>query len=575
MASNRSDLQLVLDNRINVSKDSVGLVEISAVNANYFEVPADGGSTSYSSQILFSQIVTPSLFNTLVSKNPRIRYQVSFTVDETAGGNFPVFSDPWERNVAVDASFRAFPLQSVCDTISLILNGSTTTINSRQVLPQLQHKLPKEWLKQQSTECPCMADNTATLTPSASSSSQQPLSNYINSDGTTRGSFIPISKTVVGDDATYVWDISEPLLQSPFGIYDKDVYLANVNTMSLYLNFSNLGDMIVSAGTPFDPTLISNFQVTNARLELTYLQVSQDVVQIPRLYSTHYENVTYFPRTDNVQANFFVGTNDTFLTQTIQSDTLRLSSLPELIMWNSRIPMKYRTGFGVNPNGACTASANPINIADSACGIGNGLGLANLSVNIGTKSGQLAGASVKTIFRIAVENGYNGSWNEWCQNPVVIINPVKNLGIDLNAGDIVPGESGYVNFQFSYMINNAPYIFAQSANNFTDVETVVTVVYKGTANLTPDGCIYNLGELNHREVESALKSQPKEGMPSSEVFQPTVKAGALFGNMRSLVGKGASALKSVMENPLTGQVLDYLAKQKGGAMTGASLRKRM
>jgi hypothetical protein len=575
MASNRSDLQLVLDNRINVSKDSVGLVEISAVNANYFEVPADGGSTSYSSQILFSQIVTPSLFNTLVSKNPRIRYQVSFTVNETAGDNYPVFADAWTSNTAVNSVWRAYPLQSVCDTISLILNGSTTTINSRQVLPQIQRKLPKDWLKQQSTECPCMADNLATLIANNNGSSQQPASNYENSDGTTRGSFVPISKTLVGDNATYVWDISEPLLISPFGIYDKDVYLANVNTMSLYLNFSNLGDMIVATENPFDPTLISNFQVKNARLELTYLQVSQDVVQIPRLYSTHYENVTYFPRTDNVQANFFNGVTDTFLTQTIQSDTLRLSSLPELVMWNSRIPLKYRTGFGANPNGACTISANPLNIADTACGLGDALGLANLSVNIGTKSGQLAGASVKTIFRIAVENGYNGSWNEWCQSPVVIINPIKNLGIDLNAGDIVPGESGYVNFQFSYMINNAPFIFAQSSNNFADVETVVTVVYKGTANLTPDGCIFNLGELNHREVETALKSQPKEGMPSSEVFQPTIKAGSLFGGMRSLVGKGASAVKSVMENPLTGQVLDYLAKQKGGAMTGAGMRRRM
>jgi hypothetical protein len=575
MASNRSDLQLVLDNRINVSKDTVGLVEISAVNANYFEVPADGGSTPYSSQILFSQIVTPSLFNTLVCKNPRIRYQVSFVVNETVGGNYPVFASSLATGGGIDAVWREYPLQSVCDTISLILNGSTTTINSRQVLPQLIQKLPKEWVKAQSTECPCMTDNMATLVPDGNGVSQQVMSSYDNSDGTTRGSFAPISVSTVGNNTTYVWDISEPILQSPFGIFDRDVFLANINTMSLYFNFSNLGDMIVASKTPFDPTLISNFQITGARLELTYLQVSQDVVQIPRLYSTNYENVTYFPRTDTVPANFYLGTNNTFQTVTIQSDTLRLSSMPELILWNSRIPMKYRTGFGVNPSGACTASANPINIANTACGLGDRLGLANLTVNIGTKSGQLAGASVKTIFRFACENGYNGSWNQWCQNPVVILNPVKNLGIDLNAGDIVPGESGYVNFQFQYMINNAPFNFAQSENNFNDVETVVTVVYKGTANLTPDGCIYNLGELNHREVESALKIQPKEGMPSSEVFQPTIKAGSLFGSLRSLVGKGASAVKSVMENPLTGQVIDYLAKQKGGAMTAAGLRKRM
>jgi hypothetical protein len=41
-----------------------------------------------------------------------------------------------------------------------------------------------------------------------------------------------------------------------------------------------------------------------------------------------------------------------------------------------------------------------------------------------------------------------------------------------------------------------------------------------------------------------------------------------------MVGKGASAVKSAMENPLVKQGIDYLASQHGGAMTAAGLKKR-
>jgi hypothetical protein len=580
MSSNRQELQLVLDNRVNVSADSVGLVEISATNANYFEIPADGGAVSYTSQILFSQIVTPSLYNTLVSRNPRLRYTVTVNVDTTVANGL-VLSNPFLAEVnAPNAGLRAFPFQSVCDTVSLILNGSTTTINSRQVLSAIQRHLPKEFLKSQATECPCMPDNSALLITDADRISNQVLSSYRNSDGTTRGSFNPINLyyNTPADGfgqghlcANYVFDVSEPILMSPFSLYDRETFLANINTMSLYFNFSNVKDMFVASGTGVAP---ASFQVSlsNAQLELTYLQVSNDIVQIPRLVSFPYENITYFPRTTPVgwtaitQPAGDANATLTYQSATITSDTLRFSSMPELIYIINRIPLQNRTG---------TTQASTI-LADCFAGLGDLNGKANFQVNIGTKSGQLATASVKTIWRMSVANGSNQSWNEFLNNgAVVIINPVKDLGIDLSAGDILPSENGYVNFQVNMMINNQPFLQSNYLTAIPNIETLVIPVYKGTVNLTPDGCIFSLGELSHREIETALKSQPKDGsMVSNEVFQPTVKAGSLFGSLKSLVGKGASAIKSAMANPMVQQGIDYLASQHGGGMTAAGLKKR-
>ena len=53
--STKTENRLVLDNRINVSAESTGVVQISGVNSNYFLIPADG--SSFPSQIQFNNIV--------------------------------------------------------------------------------------------------------------------------------------------------------------------------------------------------------------------------------------------------------------------------------------------------------------------------------------------------------------------------------------------------------------------------------------------------------------------------------------------------------------------------------------
>lgn len=627
MSSNREDIQLVLDNRVNVSKTTHALVKVSGNNVNYFEVLSDSAGP-YNGIINFNSIITPSLASTVISRNPRIRYTVQITVNETAGAApayptanyYPVFPNNVINNTVVpNTVLRAFPLQSITSTLSLTINGATTTLNSRMMLDWIQRRLDKHWIENQATECPCQPDNLAglvadgvpnviasatgvksfTLTANGTitevngaaaaageynlasyqqgenslSNANQVLSRYENSLGANRCSFKPVSITpayesplVPNAARVIVFEVSEPLLISPFTTYDNETFLANINTMSMVFNLQNQKDMLISAlsnpavgpppaviGTGYSPACIpaANLQIKDARLEWEYIQVPQDLVTIPPVVSYPYENVIYF----NKQ---FPGTGGGDNMNGINSDTIRFAAQPDLIAIYARQTMNARD--------ASTASVTAT--TDTFFGIGqwgSGSSLAGISINYGVKSGLLASASAKTLFRISKRNGWKGSWNDWCNGQaVLLLSPTLDLGIDLQAGDVLPMEAAAnQNFQCNMTFNDQPFKYVYGVNKNYNLELMVCPVYRGVLNITPSSALFNLGELSHSEVQQALQTQPKDGrMISDEVVKPTVQGGSLFGTLKSLVGTTANALKS----DLGQKALGYVAGMAGKGM---------
>lgn len=595
MSSNREDVQLVLDNRCNIAKASHALVRVSGNNINYFETPADTPG-NYESIITFNSIITPSLASTLISRNPRIRYTVTITLDETASAvafpgasYYPVFTDV-VANSAYQANtvLRAFPLQSICGTLSTTINGATTTINSRMLLDLVQRKLDKDFVMNQASECPSQPDNVAGLcidqpvltvgTTGAITSptvvgtvarlfqvnSNQVLSKYENSNGANRASFRPVSITPsyqatapgASNARVIVFEVSEPILQSPFTQHDSEAFLCNINTMSMIWNIQQKNDMLVSAlsldgVSGFAPACLTSLNLSEARLEWTYIQVPQDLVTIPAVASYPYDNLVYFNKTYTGVA---VGNN----MSGIQTDTIRFNCQPDLIMIAARLPRANR--------GAATAADTAK--ADIFFGMGQWTqspGLAGISVNYGVKNGLLSGCSNKTLFRISKRNGWKGSWNDWCNGQAVLyLNPALDLGLDLNAGDALPMENAAnQNFQINLTLNAQPFNYAGvnlGAN--TDLEVIVAPVYKGVVNITANNALFNLGELGKAEIMQALAVQPKSGqMITDEHVNPSIKGAGLFSSLKSLVGKTADALKSDVGQKALSMGLDY-AKNK-------------
>jgi len=599
MSSNREDVQLVLDNRCNISKASHALVRVSGNNINYFETPADTPG-NYESIITFNSIITPSLASTLISRNPRIRYTVTITLDETQSAvsfpraaYYPVFPDVVANSAYVpNTVLRAFPLQSICGTLSTTINGATTTINSRMLLDLVQRKLDKNFVMNQASECPAAPDNLAGLVVDTnapqltingttgsivaplvagantvynfSSHANQVLSKYENSLGANRASFRPISITPsyqatapgASNNRVIVFEVSEPILQSPFTQHDNEAFLCNINTMSMIWNLQQKNDMLISAlaldgASGFAPACLTSLNLSEARLEWTYIQVPQDLVSIPAVASYPYDNLVYFNKTYTGVA---VGNN----MSGIQTDTIRFNCQPDLIMVAARLPRANRAA--VTAADTCKA--------DIFFGMGQwsqSPGLAGISVNYGVKNGLLSGCSNKTLFRISKRNGYKGSWNDWCNGQAVLyLNPVLDLGIDLNSGDSLPMENAAnQNFQINLTLNAQPFNYAGvnlGAN--TDLEVIVAPVYKGVVTITPNNALFNLGELSRSEVMQALAVQPKSGqMITDEHVNPTVKGAGLFSSLKSLVGKTADALKSDVGQKALSMGLDF-AKNK-------------
>lgn len=158
--------QLVLDNRINVSPDFSVLVNYSGNQISQYQIKADG--STFTDQILFENIVVPSMATTLVSRNVRINYQVSvaYPVADPLAPNFAGVKNGVAGLVdgdVVDCTLRAFPLQSISDNVQLVINGSTISQRTRDILDPLLLTMDKDYLYKQSSECPSMLDNAYRL----------------------------------------------------------------------------------------------------------------------------------------------------------------------------------------------------------------------------------------------------------------------------------------------------------------------------------------------------------------------------------------------------------------------------
>ncbi len=563
-----SGLQLVLDNRVNVSDAATKVVRISGIYNNpQYWTPV--GNT-FTSTLTFSQITTPNYDTTLMCRNPRIRYLSQIV----ATANPPILNPAAALGAnGAGCALRAYPLQSVTTAENATINGATVTLDARNTVSALQRRIPQRIVRGLASDCPCRPDTTSCLARDAlgtALTSNQPLSSYYNSDGTSRGSFFPCYWD--NGSHTVQFMVSEPLLVSPFSIYDEEVYLANVNTLNMIFTFANINDMYVFSAAQAVPAGTA-VTIVSPVLELTYVQVNPAIVSIPRLVTYPYERVVFFNKQLSTMAH-----SNAAAQYTLQSDVIRLDSTPALMYIGCRIPMNERT--------SAIAAASQ---ADAMLALGptpgNGWsGLPGINITFGTRSGILSTASNAQMFRMAQRNGYNSNYNDWQygSGSLMILNPVEDFGLNPQAGDVLPGESGAINFQIQATFNNTNFVDNTAAVGGADLagfslEMFIIVVYAGTFTIAPNQALPNIGDLSAGEVAALLQGAPNDGsMMSSEQLNPTINGGGLWSKAKSVlsgVARGANAALPHLESALP-YARAALEKLGGGAITGAGLRHR-
>ncbi len=592
-------VKVILDENINVGADRAKLLRVNGTQITY-NAPQNNGSI-VGGQILFSNITLPSLANSVISRNMRVRYQVAITAT-TIGTSFANAATQ-EYALAPNIALRPFPLSTCTDTAILTINNVPVAVSLRQMMPAIIRTIPKAYLEKEASECPSMLDNLPIIVSDQIDTvgvSNQPLSNAINcSYQTTRGSFLPISAVVSGTNTITTFEVCEPIFVSPLSLYDDKTFLANVNTLSYQINYSLLGDMCtlgaqVSNGSLNYPAAYSVALVDNtARLEYTVISLDSRVVAIPRVVSYDYAMPQFFPTPLTLVPTSLASLTITS-TGMATSQSLRLSYMPSLIYIYANIGPNSRASGAVA--GASAYSDCTLAIGSASGTYNAGTGVSDtvqyntnqqnvISIQLNNRQGLLAGASIKDLYRIACTNGYQYPYSYWLMNPVIIVNPTKDLGLDLSASDIYPNQNGNVTLSIQAQFNTWNYCTATNmyltgavappwSKLTTPLEFMVVCVQEGIAELSPDTLVINTGALSASEVKQSIEEASSGGdLDTAFVPSSVAKAGggslaSMFGAAPSVISGIAKGVGSVINDPLFKMALSRAQGLGGGVSAG-------
>jgi hypothetical protein len=537
------ELALVLSNKVNVSDQYTQVVELCGTQAQIYEYSPDGGVGP--SSIQWNSVVPiGSLGNTLLSKNMKLRYTVSVSI--TPAGTNPITHVlPSSTNAAsvaagVNTGFRAFPLQSVCNTIQLSINNSSTTWNARQTLDGLQRLLDKKALMSRAGESPCRPDDKYNLYDDADGFGQ-----VLNISSKTQGGYsrnsITARSVVAGPPVVYTYEITEDLVIPGINtLFDNEVMYGNINNLALILSFTSLKDMVVEAAlyggtSTYNDTV--EVAVSDPYLVLEYQQVDPKLVSIPKQITYPYENIQYFPKDiTSMPADMKANAATDALANTAfmaVSDTIRLSSLPKRIGFYLRQKMNGRS----------------VSASDSAFTLQNAKGC--VQIDLGARSGLLAQASRDQIWRHSVMAGSNQTRDDFCfgSGSFSWINPVEAFGVNPDGGDLLVGESGSLNLRINaqYTMQNVRASLNGAANTSylptaASYEFIVCVIYEGQMVITPDMVLYNTGILSPAEVSKLVDTGSSV---SNEAIKKEINGAGLYTD-KGILHKGAKKRGGVL-----------------------------
>jgi hypothetical protein len=157
-------ISAVIDSRINVAHEYEKHVEVIPANVQYNSTNADGAG-GFGSQIVFSQIITPSVSNTVLGRDVRVAYNLTVSTPSlsTNANAIKLPLANYDAGYEQHACLTSFPLNASSSTITVQINGQSTGVSQSQVTGPLQRCLPKDKLLMQGSECPSMYDDRALL----------------------------------------------------------------------------------------------------------------------------------------------------------------------------------------------------------------------------------------------------------------------------------------------------------------------------------------------------------------------------------------------------------------------------
>lgn len=457
----------VFDDRIvqTAPKYAVEKGALSLTNAPFSAISQTASQHTYN-------IYVPSE-NVFVSRDMEwsstVYLELKVRLNNTAeGGQYPI-NEPLFQ-LGVDGSLAAFPLNSLCATMTATINDTTVTINSQDVLTEVLRLTDYKPNRLQRT-CPTMLDKYQE-NYYATNAQNDPISGYTNAahdyaevpNGAWGNIFftnpqggilsgtdsytcangievnvidgVPVSTdqgagVVNGLYSVFLkWRTTEKLVLSPFIFseeFSSDTGLFGINNIQLVMNMRDpnralrLRDSYVGTTeklyygggatfNSFTPPLSYNTTVnafSDSVLNVQFLTPSLSIPLPPKSVVPYME----FPRYITQNQNGVIDEGDSIQ---LQTQTITLPQIPDLII----IYVKALASSAVTSQDRTLDPALPqygssyLPLASSYATAG-GRAPAPLSINFDNFSGLLSSHTAEQLYHMSVRNGLEMDWNTW------------------------------------------------------------------------------------------------------------------------------------------------------------------
>jgi hypothetical protein len=464
-------------------------------------------SSTSTSQILFS--APPPNSGIIVDRK--------FWVKVPVLGTFVGTGSPLLQ-LGTNDGFRQFPLNSCISTTNLVLNNSSFSINTSEVLhPLLTCNGPMHDYDIDYSLSPAMADSYQNYSDwTTYGSARNPLALYgENAAQTSRGAF-PV--TVVNPSgsavtATVAATLTEELFLSPlkFGP-GSEAGLIGLTSVQLTLTLLSLSRMWSHATTGNTFTSVSFVFSAAPQLLQTYI-TPQLIPAIPRQIMYPYFKTEF----SITQGALLAG----------QASTSMMTSN---IIWPSIPKVAYLYIRERTANRDYTK-------ADSFAVINS------VAIQFNNMSGILANASQQDLYNIAISNGCQLSWPAWTQYRGSVLPVVFGKDVGLDAIE-APGLGG--NYSFTATINYSnPNPTGSAALQY---DMYVVFIQEGIITITEGNVLPQVSVISPKDILDSKESPFIEYKEAANAW-----GGDFFGSLKNYLGKfvqGAQAAVPYIEKAL-------------------------
>lgn len=534
-------------------------------NSFYQYTPTSGGGTN---QLVFTY--QPPNTRSIMDLTLLLKMDITATVAKGTGG---------ADNVKLGKlALESHPINKMVNSLKVTINGTQLDSQPSRFMTIYERTIGNlEFKKRYTTFFPNMLNNDGfsynSMTDFDAAKSNSALLNPF-SDGSVCGDQFTRSRfvfphvdtladgTVITDDANEVagskkrkWTVVEPLFLNSFLSEAKASGIANINQITVTLNFESnperfvicnpLGVTVDGAAIPeqkycshplkafaantylgaassdgdgtgdyVTPPVIT-LSRSNEVLMVTYVNPS---VAVPEQINLPYHTIT--PYTQQFTDNLHDGTG---VTKNLNS--IKENQVPSLLYIYARPTLGSKSTL----------------VSDCLFPI------SRLSLQVASQQGILAEASQEQLYLMSVRNGYTESYQHWCSSGCVVI---------LRMGQDLPGSPGLVS-QFNLGITisySNPHV-----TPCADITVECLLVKDGVLSIKPNSASLTSGMPPSALANAMSRADEDDDMPSDPLT-----ASGMYGNMNLHGGSFRSFWRGVKRqviNPLWNQVGKPLLNQ--------------